>query len=162
MIFCPNCQKPLVDGAIMCRECHTPINHGEIIAGNLRAARGADYAVGGINWSAVIVGALLVLGIWNGGMQLLIMAFGTDAVWFSIIVKVTAVSVGAFYAGLRSYSAELSHGLLVAAIVAAVNGGLTYAIYQLPFTFELVLIDFIFIDFGAALFGAFLGAKCQR
>jgi hypothetical protein len=162
MIFCPHCQNPVMEGALMCRECHTPINHSEIVAGNMAAERTIDYAVGGINWGAVIAGAALVLGIWNGGMQLLVVAFGIDAVWFGIIVKVVAVSTGAFYAGLRSYSAELTHGLLVAGIVAAVNGALAYAVYRSPLTFELVLIDFVFIDFGAAIFGAFLGAKCQR
>ncbi|MBN1917724.1 MAG: zinc ribbon domain-containing protein [Verrucomicrobia bacterium] len=162
MIFCPNCQNPVPEGALMCRECRTPINHSEIAVGNMLAARTTDYAVGGVNWGAVIVGAALALGIWNGGMQLLVLAFGLHAIWFSMIVKVSAVSVGAFYAGLKSYSAELTHGLLVAAIVAAVNGALAYAIYRTPLTFELVLIDFVFIDFGTALFGAFLGGKMQR
>lgn len=162
MIFCPHCQQPVPDGVLMCRECHTPINHSEIVAGHLLATKTAEYTVGGINWGGVIVGAALVLGIWNGGMQVLALAMGADAMWFSIIVKVTAVSVGAFYAGLKSYSAELTHGLLVAAVVAAVNGALIYAVYRSPLTVELVLIDFVFIDFGAALFGAFLGAKMQR
>jgi len=163
MIFCPNCQEPVVDGALACHACHTPINHSEIVVGHMTAARSTDYVVGGINWSAVIVGAMLVLGIWNGGMQLLVLAFGPDnAIWFNILVKVTAVSIGAYYAGRKAYSAELTHGLLVAAIVAAVNGALIFAVYRSELTLTVVLIDFVFIDFGAALFGAFIGGKCPR
>jgi hypothetical protein len=162
MIFCPHCQAPVPDGSLACRECQTPINVGEVIAGSLKASQGAEYVVGGINWWAVVFGAFLALGIWNGGMYGLMLLFGSDAVWFSIMVKVTAIAVGSFVAGYRSYSAELTHGLLVAAIVAAINGTLVYAVYRIPFTFELVLIDFVFIDFGTAIFAAFLGAKCQR
>ena len=162
MIFCPHCQTPVPDGSLACRECHTPVNISQIVVGNLQASQGAEYVVGGINWRAVVLGAFLALGIWNGGMYGLVLLLGADALWFSLMVKVTAIAVGSFVAGYRSYSAELTHGLLVAAIVAVVNGGLIYAVYRIPFTLELVLIDFIFIDFGTALFASFLGAKCQR
>jgi len=162
MIFCPHCQNPVPDGALACRECHTPVDHSAIVVGTLEANRTMEYAVGGINWSAVLLGALIALAIWNGGMFSLGLIFGEYAAFFGFIVKITAVGCGSFFAGYRSYSAELTHGLLVAAIVAAVNGALLALLLGVELTMTLVLVDFIFIDFGASLFGAFAGAKAQR
>ena len=161
MILCAHCQRPVPEGVLACRECHTPIDHSAIIAGNLKAAAGAEYIVGGINWGAVLLGGLMALAIWNGGMQVLTLLFGGYAFMLGIMVKISAVFAGSFFAGYRSYSAELTHGLLVAAIVAGVNGLFFVFLIGAEMTMYAVLIDFIFIDFGAALFGSFLGAKAQ-
>ena len=134
MIFCSHCQEPVPDGALMCRQCHTPIDHGRIIAGNLDASKTADYIVGGINWGAVIVGALIAIAIWNGGMYGLIMLLG----------------------------AELTHGLLVAGFVAVANGAFYVFVLGFELTVMLILVDFVFIDLGASLVGSFFGAKMQR
>ena len=162
MIFCTVCQKPVPDGSLACPVCHTPINHSEIVVGNLQASRSADYVVGGINWGAVVLGALIALAMWNGGMYVLVWLLGPDMIWFSVMVKVTAIVTGSFFAGYKSYSAELTHGLLVAVIIAMVNGTLLVFLLGVELTMTLVLIDFIFIDFGASLAGAFFGAKMQR
>jgi len=162
MIFCSHCQEPVPDGALMCRKCHTPIDHGRIVAGQLEATKTADYVVGGINWGAVIVGALIAIAIWNGGMYALVTLLGADMIWFAILVKVSAISVGSLYAGYKSYSAELTHGLLVAGLVAAANGAFYVFVLGFELTMTLILIDFIFIDLGASLVGSFFGARCQR
>jgi hypothetical protein len=161
MIFCPHCQEPVPDGSLMCRKCQTPIDHSRIVAGNLQATKTAEYVVGGINWGAVIVGALIAIAIWDGGMYALVTLLGPEMVWFGIIVKVSAISIGSLYAGYRSYSAELSHGLLVAGLVAVANGAFYVLILGFELTMTLILIDFIFIDLLAALAGAFFGAKMQ-
>lgn len=162
MIFCPHCQEPVPDGALMCRQCHTPINQSEIVAANLKASKGADYVVGGINWGAVVIGGVMALAIWFGGMFLLAMLIGPDAGWFNIIVKISAVAIGSAFAGYKSYSAELTHGLLVAGIIASVNGIYFFVIQNVEFTVTMILMDFIFIDMGAALVGSFFGARMQR
>jgi len=162
MIFCPACQEPVPDGVLACPNCRTPIDHSKIVVGNLRAGRGAEFVAGGINWAAIVVGAAIALGLWNGGMQLLAWAFGLEAIWFGVMVKVTAVFAGSFYAGYRSYSAELTHGLLVAALIGLVNGALFVFVFGIEITMTLVLMDLIFIDLGAALAGAFLGARAQH
>jgi hypothetical protein len=162
MIFCPHCQQPVPDGALTCGQCHTPINQSEIVAANLTASKGAEYVVGGINWGAVVLGGLIALAIWNGGMFLLALLMGADALWFNIIIKITAVTLGAAFAGYRSYSAELTHGLLVAGIVAGVNGVIFFIVQNVELTITVILMDFIFIDMGAALVGSFFGARMQR
>jgi len=162
MIFCSHCQQPMPDGHVACPHCHTPIDHGAITAASVHAAHGLEYAVGGINWGAIVLGALIALGLWNGGMYLLIWLLGPDMIWFSIMVKVTAIVAGSMFAGYKSYSAELTHGLLVAVIVAAVNGALLVFLLGAELTMMLILIDFVFIDFGASLAGSFFGAKLQR
>ncbi len=162
MIFCPVCQEPVPDGVLACPKCRTPIDHSKIVVGNLQASRGAEFVAGGVNWGAVVVGAALALGLWNGGMQLLVWMLGPDMIWFGVMVKVTAVFLGSFYAGYKSYSAELTHGLLVAGMIAAVNGALFVFLLGIEITATLVLMDLIFIDLGAALAGAFLGARAQH
>ena len=162
MIFCPHCQEPVPDGALMCRKCQTPVDHGRIIAGQLQATKTADYVVGGINWGAVLVGALIAIAIWDGGMYALITLLGVDMVWFAIIVKVSAIAIGSFYAGYKSYSAELTHGLLVAGLVAAANGAFYVFVLGFELTMMLILVDFIFIDLGASLAGSYFGARMQR
>jgi hypothetical protein len=162
MLFCPNCQQSVPEGHVTCPRCCTPIDYAAVAAGQVHAAHGEEYAVGGINWSAIVLGAVIALGLWNGGMYGLTLLFGTDAMWFGIMVKVTAIFSGSLFAGYRSYSAELTHGLLVAAIVAAVNGAVLVFVLGVQMTTMLVLVDFVFIDFGTALAGASIGAKLQR
>jgi len=162
MIFCSHCQQPIPDGSLACPQCHTPVDHNAITAGNIQAASSEEFVVGGINWGAVILGALIALAIWNGGMHLLVWLLGPDMIWFGVMVKVIAVFTGSFFAGYRSYSAELTHGLLVACLIGAVNGALLVFLLGVEVTMALVLVDFIFIDLGASLAGAFFGARAQH
>jgi hypothetical protein len=162
MIFCSHCQQPIPEGALACRECHTPVDHSAITTGKIQASMSEMFVVGGINWSGVILGALIALAIWNGGMHLLVWLLGPDMIWFAIMVKVAAVFAGSFFAGYRSYSAELTHGLLVACLIGAVNGALLVFLLGAELTITLVVVDFVFIDLGAALAGAFFGARAQH
>lgn len=162
MLFCPHCQQSVPEGHMTCPRCNTPIDYAAVAASQVHTGHGEEYAVGGINWSAIVLGAVIALGLWNGGIYGLTLLFGTDAMWFGIMVKVTAIFSGSLFAGYRSYSAELTHGLLVAGLVAAVNGAVLVFVLGVQMTMMLVLVDFVFIDLGTALAGASIGAKLQR